>query len=273
MKHTLNLTLAITAAIGLSACGGSNNDMTHSQHPQTQHPQTQQPQTQQPQTQQPSANTSTTNFTKYVTHDSQDGFNFNDTVTAGNTVILQGRSDKHANVDLSSVLTKKGYQKNNVIYSYKEGNKAVKENLELFSYLNDYSFVTLAKSQVSKDKVGSLHNGVPVQQLPVTGLVNYKGSSFDDKGHNGNFAYTVDFAKKAGYGTVQSPSYGNFLLRPADLKGNKFSGDVKSSQAGSYEYEAYLYGKNAEEIVGFIEKDSTHHDDAPIVGFAGKQAK
>lgn len=267
MKHTLNLTLAIAAAIGLSACGGSNNNMTHSKRPQIQHPQTQKPQVQQP-----SANTSATNFTKYVTHD--DDFGFNDIVAVGNTVILQGRNDKRANVDLSSVLTKKGYQKNNAIYSSKKGNKVVKENHELFSYLNDYSFVTIGKSQVNKNEGGALHNGVPVQQLPVTGLVNYKGSSFDDKGHNGNFAYTVDFAKKAGYGTVQSPSYGNFLLRPADLKGNKFSGDAKSSQAGSYEYKAYLYGKNAEEIVGFIEKDITHGDyDIPVVGFAGKQAR
>ena len=120
------------------------------------------------------------------------------------------------------------------------------------------------------------YNGIPTQNMPVTGLASYKGDSIilsDDIGDDsdedavaGQSSFDVDFGAKTLSGSITANNAPTINIS-ANISGNSFEGTAKSTKLTDGAVEGKFYGNNAVELGGLAKAN----DNSWGAGFVGKK--
>lgn len=118
------------------------------------------------------------------------------------------------------------------------------------------------------------YNGIPTQNMPVTGLASYKGDSIissDDIGDDsdavtGQSSFDVDFGAKTLSGSITANNAPTIDIS-ANISGNSFEGTAKSTKLTDGAVEGKFYGNNAVELGGLAKAN----DNSWGAGFVGKK--
>ena len=120
------------------------------------------------------------------------------------------------------------------------------------------------------------YNGIPTQNMPVTGLASYKGDSIilsDDIGDDsdedavaGQSSFDVDFGAKTLSGSITANNVPTINIS-ANISGNSFEGTAKSTKLTDGAVEGKFYGNNAVELGGLAKAN----DNSWGAGFVGKK--
>jgi len=139
-------------------------------------------------------------------------------------------------------------------------------------YANVRMGVSLSNGPTEKDIL--FYNGAPTQNMPVTGLVSYKGDSIilsDDIGDDsdavaGQSSFDVDFGAKTLSGSITANNAPTINIS-ANISGNSFEGTAKSTKLTDGAVEGKFYGNNAVELGGLAKAN----DNSWGAGFVGKK--
>ena len=118
------------------------------------------------------------------------------------------------------------------------------------------------------------YNGIPTQNMPVTGSASYKGDSIissDDIGDDsdavtGQSSFDVDFGAKTLRGSITANNAPTIDVS-ANISGNSFEGTAKSTKLTDGAVEGKFYGNNAVELGGLAKAN----DNSWGAGFVGKK--
>lgn len=139
-------------------------------------------------------------------------------------------------------------------------------------YANVRMGVSLSNGPTEKDIL--FYNGIPTQNMPVTGLASYKGDSIilsDDIGDDsdevaGQSSFDVDFGAKTLSGSITANNAPTINIS-ANISGNSFEGTAKSTKLTDGAVEGKFYGNNAVELGGLAKAN----DNSWGAGFVGKK--
>lgn len=139
-------------------------------------------------------------------------------------------------------------------------------------YANVRIGVSLSNGPTEKDIL--FYNGIPTQNMPVTGLASYKGDSIilsDDIGDDsdevaGQSSFDVDFGAKTLSGSITANNVPTINIS-ANISGNSFEGTAKSTKLTDGAVEGKFYGNNALELGGLAKAN----DNSWGAGFVGKK--
>ena len=139
-------------------------------------------------------------------------------------------------------------------------------------YANVRIGVSLSNGPTEKDIL--FYNGIPTQNMPVTGLASYKGDSIilsDDIGDDsdevaGQSSFDVDFGAKTLSGSITANNVPTINIS-ANISGNSFEGTAKSTKLTDGAVEGKFYGNNAVELGGLAKAN----DNSWGAGFVGKK--
>ena len=260
MKNTIvKFSLTALAAFTLAACGSSGGSSDNTAAPSNE--------------QKTQATPSKTNLP------TQNSTKANQTVT-GSAVVISGQDDKvqvknvkfnNANINQLEVdgqtitLTYPG------IYAgswQRINNTAVCCG----KYANVRMGVSLSNGPTEKDIL--FYNGIPTQNMPVTGLASYKGDSIilsddisdDSDAVAGQSSFDVDFGAKTLSGSITANNVPTINIS-ANISGNSFEGTAKSTKLTDGAVEGKFYGNNAVELGGLAKAN----DNSWGAGFVGKK--
>lgn len=132
--------------------------------------------------------------------------------------------------------------------------------------------VSLSNGPTEKDIL--FYNGIPTQNMPVTGLASYKGDSIilsDDIGDDsdevvGQSSFDVNFGAKTLSGSITANNAPTINIS-ANISGNSFEGTAKSTKLTDGAVEGKFYGNNALELGGLAKAN----DNSWGAGFVGKK--
>ena len=132
--------------------------------------------------------------------------------------------------------------------------------------------VSLSKGPTEKDIL--FYNGIPTQNMPVTGLASYKGDSIilsDDIGDDsdevaGQSSFDVNFGAKTLSGSITANNAPTINIS-ANISGNSFEGTAKSTKLTDGAVEGKFYGNDATELGGLAKAN----DNSWGAGFVGKK--
>ena len=120
------------------------------------------------------------------------------------------------------------------------------------------------------------YNGIPTQNMPVTGLASYKGDSIilsddidddsDEDAVEGQSSFDVDFGAKTLRGSITANNAPTIDVS-ANISGNSFEGTAKSTKLTDGAVEGKFYGNNAAELGGLAKGN----DNSWGAGFVGKK--
>ena len=141
-------------------------------------------------------------------------------------------------------------------------------------YANVRMGVSLSNGPTEKDIL--FYNGIPTQNMPVTGLVSYKGDGiilFNDIGDDsdedaveGQSSFDVNFGAKTLSGSITANNAPTIDIS-ANISGNSFEGTAKSTKLTDGAVEGKFYGNNAVELGGLAKAN----DNSWGAGFVGKK--
>lgn len=139
-------------------------------------------------------------------------------------------------------------------------------------YANVRMGVSLSNGPTEKDIL--FYNGIPTQNMPVTGLASYKGDSIissDDIGDDsdavyGQSSFDVNFGAKTLSGSITANNMPTINIS-ANISGNSFEGTAKSTKLTDGAVEGKFYGNNAVELGGLAKAN----DNSWGAGFVGKK--
>lgn len=139
-------------------------------------------------------------------------------------------------------------------------------------YANVRMGVSLSNGSTEKDIL--FYNGIPTQNMPVTGLASYKGDSIilsDDIGDDsdevvGQSSFDVNFGAKTLSGSITANNVPTINIS-ANISGNSFEGTAKSTKLTDGAVEGKFYGNNAVELGGLAKAN----DNSWGAGFVGKK--
>lgn len=141
-------------------------------------------------------------------------------------------------------------------------------------YANVRMGVSLSNGPAEDDIL--FYNGIPTQNMPVTGLASYKGDSIilsDDIGDDsdedavaGQSSFDVDFGAKTLSGSITANNVPTINIS-ANISGNSFEGTAKSIKLTDGAVEGKFYGNNAVELGGLAKAN----DNSWGAGFVGKK--
>jgi len=139
-------------------------------------------------------------------------------------------------------------------------------------YANVRMGVSLSNGPTEKDIL--FYNGIPTQNMPVTGLASYKGDSIilsDDIGDDsdevaGQSSFDVNFGAKTLSGSITANNAPTINIS-ANISGNSFEGTAKSTKLTDGAVEGKFYGNNAVELGGLAKAN----DNSWGAGFVGKK--
>lgn len=122
------------------------------------------------------------------------------------------------------------------------------------------------------------YNGIPTQNMPVTGLASYKGDSIisgenieadresDIDAAKGQSSFDVNFGAKTLSGSITANNAPTINIS-ANISGNSFEGTAKSTKLTDGAVEGKFYGNNAVELGGLAKAN----DNSWGAGFVGKK--
>lgn len=118
------------------------------------------------------------------------------------------------------------------------------------------------------------YNGIPTQNMPVTGLASYKGDSIissddisdDSDAVYGQSSFDVNFGAKTLSGSITANNVPTINIS-ANISGNSFEGTAKSTKLTDGAVEGKFYGNNAVELGGLAKAN----DNSWGAGFVGKK--
>ena len=143
-------------------------------------------------------------------------------------------------------------------------------------YANVRMGVSLSNGPTEKDIL--FYNGIPTQNMPVTGLASYKGDSIisgenieadregDIDAATGQSSFDVDFGAKRLSGSITANNVPTINIS-ANISGNSFEGTAKSTKLTDGAVEGKFYGNNAVELGGLAKAN----DNSWGAGFVGKK--
>ena len=139
-------------------------------------------------------------------------------------------------------------------------------------YANVRMGVSLSNGPTEKDIL--FYNGIPTQNMPVTGLASYKGDGIilsDDIGDDsdevaGQSSFDVNFGAKTLSGSITANNAPTINIS-ANISGNSFEGTAKSTKLTDGAVEGKFYGNNAVELGGLAKAN----DNSWGAGFVGKK--
>ena len=141
-------------------------------------------------------------------------------------------------------------------------------------YANVRMGVSLTNGPTEDDIL--FYNGIPTQNMPVTGLASYKGDSIilsDDIGDDsdedavaGQSSFDVDFGAKTLSGSITANNAPTINIS-ANISGNSFEGTAKSTKLTNGAVEGKFYGNDAAELGGLAKGN----DNSWGAGFVGKK--
>ncbi len=139
-------------------------------------------------------------------------------------------------------------------------------------YANVRMGVSLSNGPTEKDIL--FYNGIPTQNMPVTGLASYKGDSIissddisdDSDAVAGQSSFDVDFGAKTLSGSITANNVPTINIS-ANISGNSFEGTAKSTKLTDGAVEGKFYGNNAVELGGLAKAN----DNSWGAGFVGKK--
>ena len=139
-------------------------------------------------------------------------------------------------------------------------------------YANVRMGVSLSNGPTEKDIL--FYNGIPTENMPVTGLASYKGDSIilsDDIGDDsdevvGQSSFDVNFGAKTLSGSITANNAPTINIS-ANISGNSFEGTAKSTKLTDGAVEGKFYGNNAVELGGLAKAN----DNSWGAGFVGKK--
>ena len=141
-------------------------------------------------------------------------------------------------------------------------------------YANVRMGVSLSNGPTEKDIL--FYNGIPTQNMPVTGLASYKGDGiilFNDIGDDsdedtveGQSSFDVNFGAKTLSGSITANNAPTINIS-ANISGNSFEGTAKSTKLTDGAVEGKFYGNNAVELGGLAKAN----DNSWGAGFVGKK--
>ena len=143
-------------------------------------------------------------------------------------------------------------------------------------YANVRMGVSLSNGPTEKDIL--FYNGIPTQNMPVTGLASYKGDSIisgenieadresDIDVAKGQSSFDVDFGAKTLSGSITANNVPTINIS-ANISGNSFEGTAKSTKLTDGAVEGKFYGNNAVELGGLAKAN----DNSWGAGFVGKK--
>lgn len=141
-------------------------------------------------------------------------------------------------------------------------------------YANVRMGVSLTNGPTEDDIL--FYNGIPTQNMPVTGLASYKGDSIilsDDIGDDsdedavaGQSSFDVDFGAKTLSGSITANNAPTINIS-ANISGNSFEGTAKSTKLTDGAVEGKFYGNDAAELGGLAKGN----DNSWGAGFVGKK--
>lgn len=158
----------------------------------------------------------------------------------------------------------------------------ISESGKAYLYKNQYSVVLgrniekIGERPVSDQRHFEIAavRGEPTAQLPTAGVYSYAGQAFH-KDKTGRLQYKVDFDNRTGEGNITGLSdTGEITLTKSEI--NKryhqvfannadITGVATSTQKGNGDYYLRFFGKDADEIAGMVDLESS----ATQVGFGG----
>ena len=260
MKNTIvKFSLTALAAFTLAACGSSGGSSDNTAAPSNE--------------QKTQATPSKTNLP------TQNSTKANQTVT-GSAVVISGQDDKvqvknvkfnDANINQLEVDGQKITLTYPGIYAgswQRINNTAVCCG----KYANVRMGVSLSNGPTEKDIL--FYNGIPTQNMPVTGLASYKGDSIilsDDIGDDsdevaGQSSFDVNFGAKTLSGSITANNAPTINIS-ANISGNSFEGTAKSTKLTDGAVEGKFYGNDATELGGLAKAN----DNSWGAGFVGKK--
>ena len=139
-------------------------------------------------------------------------------------------------------------------------------------YANVRMGVSLSNGPTEKDIL--FYNGIPTQNMPVTGLASYKGDSIilsDDIGDDSDevacqSSFDVNFGAKTLSGSITANNAPTINIS-ANISGNSFEGTAKSTKLTDGAVEGKFYGNDATELGGLAKAN----DNSWGAGFVGKK--
>ena len=141
-------------------------------------------------------------------------------------------------------------------------------------YANVRMGVSLTNGPTEDDIL--FYNGIPTQNMPVTGLASYKGDSIilsDDIGDDsdedavaGQSSFDVDFGAKTLSGSITANNAPTINIS-ANISGNSFEGTAQSTKLTDGAVEGKFYGNDAAELGGLAKGN----DNSWGAGFVGKK--
>ena len=139
-------------------------------------------------------------------------------------------------------------------------------------YANVRMGVSLSNGPTEKDIL--FYNGIPTQNMPVTGLASYKGDSIilsddisdDSDAVAGQSSFDVDFGAKTLSGSITANNAPTINIS-ANISGNSFEGTAKSTKLTDGAVEGKFYGNDAAEVGGLAKGN----DNSWGAGFVGKK--
>ena len=141
-------------------------------------------------------------------------------------------------------------------------------------YPNVRMGVSLSKDPAEDDIL--FYNGIPTQNMPVTGLASYKGDSIilsddigddsDEDAARGQSSFDVNFGAKTLSGSITADNAPTINIS-ANISGNSFEGTAKSTKLTDGAVEGKFYGNNAVELGGLAKAN----DNSWGAGFVGKK--
>ena len=260
MKNAIvKFSLTALAAFTLAACGSSGGSSDNTAAPSNE--------------QKTQATPSKTNLP------TQNSTKANQTVT-GSAIVISGQDDKvqvknvkfnDANINQLEV----DGQKITLTYPgiYAGGWQRINNTAVCCGkYANVRMGVSLSNGPTEKDIL--FYNGIPTQNMPVTGLASYKGDSIilsDDIGDDsdavaGQSSFDVDFGAKTLSGSITANNVPTINIS-ANISGNSFEGTAKSTKLTDGAVEGKFYGNNAVELGGLAKAN----DNSWGAGFVGKK--
>jgi uncharacterized protein HI_0973 len=141
-------------------------------------------------------------------------------------------------------------------------------------YKNVRMGVSLSNGPAEDDIL--FYNGIPTQNMPVTGLASYKGDSIilsddidddsDEDAVAGQSSFDVNFGAKTLSGSITANNVPTINIS-ANISGNSFEGTAKSTKLTDGAVEGKFYGDNAVELGGLAKAN----DNSWGAGFVGKK--
>lgn len=141
-------------------------------------------------------------------------------------------------------------------------------------YKNVRMGVSLSNGPAEDDIL--FYNGIPTQNMPVTGLASYKGDSIilsddidddsDEDAVAGQSSFDVNFGAKTLSGSITANNVPTINIS-ANISGNSFEGTAKSTKLTDGAVEGKFYGNDATELGGLAKAN----DNSWGAGFVGKK--